>query len=165
MKKFIDTVIALMRKTEESFNSGAEILNFHHSIQLDGYSCGAQCAYSILRYWNKKCTIDSVRDALGTDEKGYTSQTSIYKLFRRRGLKISDRKRTKIGDIMEAIDDYEAPMLITVDDEFHWCVVYGYSEGKIFVMNPLPIISSTFCGWRKKDFRDRWDRWGAIIYQ
>lgn len=164
IKDVVEIVMSVPKVIEEiTSDRGASYLEMDRSIQLDGYSCGVQSAYSILNYYGKARSINNVEKLLGAYERGYASEAAIYKLFRERNLKISKRSKATIKTIKESIDEYEAPMLTTIDETDHWIVVYGYSKSSIFVLDS--IVYRPFVKWSKKRFKKRWDNWGAIIFK
>ena len=61
VQEIVDTLATAAARLEESAYPHAVILpSFPRSIQLDGYSCGAKSVFTILRYYNKRCTPLSV---------------------------------------------------------------------------------------------------------
>ncbi len=163
IKPAIDSVFNKIRKVEEKLpDTNCHILNIDRSLQLDSYSCGVQSTFVILKYYGKARSVKYVEKLLGTDKDG-TSETAIYKLFRKRGLKVSLRKTATFSTIKDSISNYEAPFLTTIYNYEHYIVVYGFSDSYIYVLDPL--IKHPFVRWNKKKFKDRWDSWGAIIYK
>lgn len=164
IKDVVEKVFSIPKKIEEiTSDRSASYLGMDRSIQLDGYSCGVQSVYAILNYYGKARSIKNVEKLLGAYDRGYASESAIYKLFRERNLKISKRNKATMKTIKESIDEYEAPMLTTIDDGAHWIVVYGYSKTNIFVLDS--IVYRPFVKWSKQSFKERWDNWGAIIYK
>jgi len=164
IKDITDTVMSAPKWFEEMTSDyTASYLEMDRFIQLDGYSCGVQSAYAILNYYGKARSINNIENILGAYDRGYASEKTIYKLFRERNLKISKRNKATIKTIKESIDEYESPMLTTIDNTEHWIVVYGYSKSSIFVLDS--IIYRPFVKWSKESFKERWDNWGAIIYK
>ncbi len=57
IQKAVDMVATAAARLEESAYRHSVILpDFPRSIQLDGYSCGAKSLYTILCYYNIRCT-------------------------------------------------------------------------------------------------------------
>jgi len=102
---------------------------FERVVQLDDFSCGAQSAFMILRYFGKARSIERTIKLLGTDADG-TGIQAMTRLFRARGLTPKPMKDGKKRDIRRAIDDGR-PVLVLLDDEEHWACVYGYGRGRI----------------------------------
>lgn len=175
IKDVVEKAMSVPKKIEEiTSDRSASYLEMDRSIQLDGYSCGVQAAYSILNFYGKARSINNVEKLLGAYERGYASESAIYKLFRERNLRISKRNNATIKTIKESINEYEAPFLTTIDDDEHWIVVYGYSKNNIFVLDSAPVSIDfrkfsvdlkPFVKWSKTKFKNRWDNWGAIIYK
>lgn len=168
IKPAFDYISNKIRKAEEKLpDSNRHLLSIDKSLQLDIYSCGVQAAFNILKYYGKARSVSNVEKLLGTDRDG-TSETAIYKLFRQRGLKVRLRKTATYSTIKESIIDYGAPFITAIDtkinpDKSHWIVVYGFSDNYIYVLDPA--IKRPFVRWKKKNFRARWDKEGAIIYK
>ncbi len=170
IKPAIDYISNKIRKAEEKLpDTNRHILDIDKSIQPDNYSCGAQSTFAILKYYGKARSISNVEKMLGTTKDG-TSETRIYKLFRQRGLKVILNEKANFKTIKESIIKYKAPFLTTIDydedpekDKSHWIVIYGFSDNYIYVLDPA--IKRPFVRWKKKKFRDRWDKDGAIIYK
>jgi ABC-type bacteriocin/lantibiotic exporter with double-glycine peptidase domain len=159
-----DRVFNKAKEVEESYYDYDSIFleGMERSLQLDGYSCGVQAAFSILKYYGKARSPKKIDKLLKAYNRGYASEKAIYALFRERGLKISLRKKATLSTIKESILDYEAPMLTTIDDFDHWVVVYGYSKDRIYVLDSVGI--RFFVRRNRKKFLSRWDHWGAIVY-
>jgi ABC-type bacteriocin/lantibiotic exporter with double-glycine peptidase domain len=170
IKRTIDAVSNKIKILEENLpDSNRHILKIDKSLQLDSYSCGVQSTFAILKYYGKARSVYNVEKLLGADKSG-TPETSIYKLLRQRGLKVSLRRTATFSTIKESITDYKAPFLTSIDtdddpekDKSHYIVVHGYSDNYIYVLDPA--IKRPFVRWKKKKFRDRWDKNGAIIYK
>ena len=160
VKRVLDTVAGWAQSIDEAFSGDAVLHDVDRSIQVDGYSCGAQSAYMILRYFGRARSIAAVTRALGTNEDG-TSTKALLALFRKRGLKPMINANATLDVLRGAIDD-EAPALVSLDDEAHWGEVYGYSSGKVFVADPS-IRKSVRVGLSVEAFRARWDRWAMIV--
>lgn len=140
-------------------------LNMIRSIQPTYNYCGVSAAHSILKYYEINLNYDELHDTLHIEKNGCASETALYKLFRKNGLSVSKRYKAGIKTIKEAIDEYEAPILTTVNNENHWIVIYGYSKKNILILDSLPNRFSVSVS--KEDFMKAkaWDKWGAIIYK
>jgi ABC-type bacteriocin/lantibiotic exporter with double-glycine peptidase domain len=143
LKPLVDMIMNPVKVIEEWVDPDCTCLEgFTRSLQLDGYSCGAQCTFMILRYFGKARSIENVTRELATDTDG-TSQTQIRTLLKRRGLHPKRISSPKLRHLREAIDS-DCPLLISVDDGEHWVVVYGYSPRKIYIADPA-LYSSIVC--------------------
>ncbi len=156
--RLVDTLAKVAARIEESAYPNAVILpDFPRSIQLDRYSCGAKSLYTILRYYNKRCTPLSVERELHTTWEG-TSIPNIKRVLKKHGLKYR-----KITNLKSAIDDGH-PVLVSTHGHWHYSVCYGYSSHYFFVMNPsLGEMGRIFCAVRKKKFKRVWDEWALEI--
>ncbi len=164
MKKIIqssvDAAINIIRFFEEIAKSATVIKDISRSIQLESYSCGAYCAYMILRYYNKKLSIEEIKRRLRTNKDG-TDEKAIIKLFRVKGLKVRIKRNASRVDIKKAIEK-GYPILISTYSGEHWCVIYGYTLDGVFVLDPA--LNHFFNEWNWKKFLKVWDkRWIAVI--
>jgi len=162
VQRVVDFLASVGAKAEALIHLDAVILpNFPRSIQLNEYSCGAKSVYCILQYFGIRCTPESVERLLRTDEDG-TDVSDIKRVFKRYHLNC----RT-LRDLKTAIDD-DCPILVSLYDSEHYAVVYGYSSGHIFVMNPSldfteEGVGSLKCAVRNDQFRRIWDRWAVVV--
>lgn len=157
-----DSMANMVKGTEEYFDSGAQVLEMDRTLQLDSYSCGARSAFMILNYFGKAKSIAKVEKKLKTTEEG-TSTERIFKLLEKRGLGVVELEQAKLKDLRNAID-HGAPVLVTLHGMAHMAVVYGYSDGVIYVNDP-DILASPLCGWDNREFKSKWDRYCAIVYE
>lgn len=173
IKNAAESLSDIIGRHKENKTPGAHILaDFPNSIQPNSHSCSIQSAYSILKYFGKVRSIQSVKKILGDSTDGI-SEYPLIKLFRMKGLKVAIRNRAKFKDIVDAIDNKKGLMLIYLTKRGHWAVIYGYAPHHFFVMDPAPIYLSTkslkinfhLNRWRKKELYNEWPaRWGAIVY-
>lgn len=140
----VDTIATIAARIEEFAYPRAFILHgFPRSIQQDTYSCGAKSIYSILRYFDANAFLKQVLKRF---------QLS-YRIIR----------KSKIHHLAASIHNGN-PVLISVFDDAHYAVVYGYPQSYIFVMNPsMGGMGSVWCAVRKDKFRKIWDHWGLIV--
>ena len=170
VQNIIDAIATTVARIETFTHPDAVILpHFSRSVQLDYYSCGAKSVYCILQYYRKRCTPESVERLLDTDEDGGTDVSDIKRVLKRHGLKCRTLRKPGLRDLKAAIDD-DCPILVSLYDGEHYAVVYGYSSGHIFVMNPSldfteDGVGSLWCAVRNDQFRRIWDRWGIEIAQ
>ena len=160
MQTIINTTLNVIKYFEEKTKSAKTIGGIKRSIQFDEVSCGVHAAFSILRYYNKKISIDKIKKKLGTNEYG-TGEKAILNLFRKKGLNVKTKWNATRKDIKKAIDN-GFPILITMYEGYHWVIIYGYSKTGVFVLDSaLDFISNE---WEWQEFLDVWDdRWIAVI--
>jgi len=169
VQRVVDFLASVGAKAEALIHPNAVTLpNFPRSIQLDEYSCGAKSVYCILQYYRKLCTPGSVERLLQTDSDG-TDVSDIKRVLKRHGLKCRTLRKPGLRDLRAAIDN-DCPIFVSLYDGEHYSVVYGYSSGHIFVMNPSldfteEGVGSLKCAVSKDQFRHMWDRWGIEIAQ
>lgn len=160
LKHGLDTIATFGAKIEPMIVQRCVSLpNFPRHIQLDGYSCGAQCALAILKYYGKTGSIDHVMRELGTTIEG-TDQHQLRALFKKRGLiarRICAPNIVKIKN--ELINGY--PILVSMNRD-HWAVVYGYAPGYVFVADPA-LNRRLLCRHSTKAFLKRWDKWAMAV--
>jgi predicted double-glycine peptidase len=153
---------AMARKEERLHPKPVLLPNFPRSVQLDGYSCGAKSTYMVLRYFGGRCTATSVEAELRTDEDG-TSSTDIKRVLRKHGLKVHVNSDMGLRDLKSAINA-GSPLLVSLYDGWHYSVVFGYSPGHVFVMNPsLGSMGSVKCAVRMVEWRRMFDGWGVVV--
>lgn len=100
VQEIVDTLATAAARLEESAYPNSVILpHFIRSIQLDKYSCGSKSLYTILRYYNKRCTPQSVERELHTTYWG-TARRDIKRVLKRHGL-----NHGKIRNLKSAIDN------------------------------------------------------------
>ena len=162
MKKYYaDLVFNFYKDIEEKRSPDSVLLDMKRSVQLDSYSCGAQCVYMILEYNNIHKTLDQILKGLNTSKRNGTDTGPILNYLRANGLRVAINKQSKLTDIHSAIDNLN-PILISVDEGEHWVVIYGYKSDGLFILDPSRKAIQNF--WDMKKFKMRWDdNWIAVI--
>jgi ABC-type bacteriocin/lantibiotic exporter with double-glycine peptidase domain len=162
LKPAADHVADWVKSGEEYLDPSAVTVDgIKRSLQLDKYSCGAQSCYMILDYFGKAGSIENVKKALGTTEDG-TGEDEILELLREKRLVVKVIPRGTIKDICHAIDS-SAPMLAyTVKKHDHWFVIYGYSDSRIYMLDPS-LKKSILCSKSKEEFERYWSGWCAVV--
>lgn len=103
VQEIVDNLATAAARLEESAYRHAVILpNFPLTIQLDYYSSGAKSVYTILRYYSKRCTLNSVERALKAAENG-TSVADIKRVLRERRLSYREVHSARLVDLKKAI--------------------------------------------------------------
>jgi ABC-type bacteriocin/lantibiotic exporter with double-glycine peptidase domain len=133
------------------------------SLQLDTYSCGLQSCHIILDYYGKAGAVENLRIELGTDEEG-TGEDEILEHFRKSGLAVNVIPKGTLADIRHAIDSGAPILAYTVKQYEHWFVIYGYSESRIYVLDPS-LKKLVRCSMSKADFSRYWPGWLAAVYE
>lgn len=164
MKKIIqssvDAAFNIIRFFEEIVKSAKVIKGIRRSIQLDKFSCGAYCAYMILRYYDRDISVEQIKRKLKTTEYG-TTEKALNQLFREKGLKVRIKWNASRVDIKKAVEG-GYPILISMYEGEHWSIIYGYSREGVFVLDPP--LSHFLHEWNWKKFVKVWDdRWIAVI--
>jgi ABC-type bacteriocin/lantibiotic exporter with double-glycine peptidase domain len=161
IKNIVDFVYNFIKDIEEVLSADSVVLKMKRSVQLDSYSCGAQCVYMILNFFNKDKTLNEIKESLNTTETDGTDTKLILNYLVKNGLDVQINGKGAISSIQAAIGN-GYPVLITVDDGDHWAVVYGYSNDGIFVLDSS---RSRFLNqWGYGEFIKRWDEnWIAVI--
>ena len=135
VQRIVDLVATAAARIEALGHSDAVILpDSIRIVQLDYYSCGAKCVYTVLRYFGKNVSRDSVERALRTDEDG-TAVSDMKRVFKRYGLECITLRKPRITDLTACIDE-GSPVIISLREGEHFSVVYGYSKSHLWVMNP-----------------------------
>ncbi len=61
IKNIADRAMSVFKSIEETYSDeNASFLKMDRSMQLDGYSCGVQSTYSILKYYGKARSVDNI---------------------------------------------------------------------------------------------------------
>lgn len=166
-QQLIDTLFTSLARGEEKLYPDAKILpDFPRSIQLNSYSCGSRSVFVILKYFNKRCTYESIERQLSTDEDG-TSPSDIKRVFKKYGLKVTTKAKMTIRDLKNAINKC-SPVLISICSDEHYIVIFGFNRTHIFAMNSSldsseDGVGSLKCAVPLSEFKDYWDRWGIIV--
>ena len=158
IKNKIEHFTNYLNSIEKRNDPDAKYLKFKRFNQVDRYSCGIQCAYSILHYYNLLTSERELDDFLN---KEGTDLDVMQNIFRDHGLKIAEKYESSLRDIKNSIDK-EYPVLTTINDTEHWVVIYGYSikNNKIshlFIMDP--VLKRLKARWTVKKFRKHWREW------
>ena len=141
----------------------AVVLDLERQLQRNEYECGAAGPFAILRYHGKGRSLDATALAVGTTEEDGTSEGPILRLFRARGLRPIVKARATLRDVRAGIDA-GAPVLVCVNQETHWSVVYGYSRDRIWLADPSAYQAFAREAITNAEFRERWDnRWAVIV--
>ena len=162
MKKYYaDLVYNFYKDIEEKRSKNSVLLDMKRSIQVDSYSCGAQCVYMILEYYKINRNLDEILKGLNTSRRDGTDTEPMLNYLRSNGLKVSINTRSKLSNIHSAINNLN-PILISVDDGEHWVVIYGYNTDGLFILDPARKEIKNF--WDMKKFMSRWDdNWIAVV--
>lgn len=161
-KPYVDMAATGAQRLEETLlHPGATILpGFPRTLQLDDFSCGAQCAYMVLKYYGKARSINHVTKKLGTTVDG-TSTNQLRTLLRARGLKVVSVDPCSPARLRKAIHS-GSPAIVCVDDLEHFAVVYGFDGDDMLVADPA-LNRSVMCWHSSSRFRERWDRTALIV--
>jgi ABC-type bacteriocin/lantibiotic exporter with double-glycine peptidase domain len=152
-----DATVEGVQKAEERVRRqrGDRVLrNFPRRVQLDDYSCGTQCAMSILEYFRFEYTASELKKALGTTKRSGTRDDRIIAFMREHGLKA--RRTSRVGPAwLDAAIRRGSPVLASVDGD-HWIVIYGIGPERVYVSDPaLTRARSVVAAW--DEFRERLD--------
>lgn len=162
MKKYyVDHIFNFYKDIEEIRSPGSVLLDMKRSVQLDSYSCGAQCVYMILQYYKIHKTLVEILKGLNTSKRDGTDTEPILNFLKLNGLKASVNTNSGLSDIHSAIKSLN-PVLISVDDGEHWVVIYGYNKEGFFILDPSRKKIKNF--WDMNKFIKRWDdNWTVVI--
>ena len=162
MKKYYaDLIYNFYKDIEEKRSPDSILLDMKRSIQLDAYSCAAQCVYVILEYYRINKTLVEILKGLNTSKRDGTDTEPILNYLKLNGLRVSVNTNSRISNIHSAINSWN-PILISVDDGEHWVVIYGYNKDGIFILDPSRREVKNL--WGMKKFMRRWDdNWIAVI--
>jgi ABC-type bacteriocin/lantibiotic exporter with double-glycine peptidase domain len=160
-KYYADLIYNFYKDIEEKRSPDSVLLDMKRSIQLDAYSCAAQCVYVILEYYRINKTLVEILKGLNTSKRDGTDTEPILNYLKSNGLKVSVNTNSRLSNIHSAINNRN-PILISVDDGEHWVVIYGYNKDGIFILDPSRREVKNL--WHMKKFVKRWDdNWIAVI--
>jgi ABC-type bacteriocin/lantibiotic exporter with double-glycine peptidase domain len=166
IKNKIERFTNYLNSIEKKNDPFGKYLKLRRFNQIDRYSCGIQCAYSILDYY-KLLTTEGELDKL--INKNGTDFDVIKNIFQDYGLNISEKYDSSFQDIKNSIDK-KHPLLTTINDTEHWVVIYGYSTknkniSHLFIMDP--VLKRLKTKWTISKFKKHWrewdEQWIAII--
>ncbi len=161
IKNIVDFVYNCIKEIEEVLSADSVVLKMKRSVQLDSYSCGAQCVFMILNYFNKDKTLNEIKESLNTNESDGTDTKQLLNYLVKNGFDVQVDEKGAISSIQAAIGN-GYPVLIAVDGGDRWAVVYGYSNDGIFVLDSP---RNRFLNqWGYGEFIKRWDEnWIAVV--
>ena len=162
MKKLIKNKVEYftnyLNSIEKQKDPNATCLELKRFNQVDRYSCGIQCAYSILDYYNLLTSDNELDDLINREG---TDFDVIENIFGDYGLDVVEKYDSSLRDIKSSIDK-EYPLLTTIHDAEHWIVIYGYSMYKnkishLFIMDP--VLKRLKTRWTINKFKKHWREW------
>jgi ABC-type bacteriocin/lantibiotic exporter with double-glycine peptidase domain len=150
----------LKRKEEKNLKSAVYINGINRSIQLNSYTCAPHSLLVILQYFNLKIDLNEIKTALQTGKEG-TDTEPILDFLRKKGLKIKINEKATLLDIKKSINQ-KNPLLITINNWEHWCIIYGYSCDGVLILNSW--FKKFSVQYKYKDFLQQWDdNWIAAV--
>lgn len=157
----VDDAATVVKEIQEEFaDEDAVILDgVPRAIQLDTYTCGAQCTHMVLACHGIRRSFRRLLKRLGTTPENGTTDSAIRRVLREEGLSPRTVRGARLSSLRAEIDR-GAPCIALVDDEEHWLVVYGYDDEGFYVSDPAAIPSVYL---ETADFRDRWDRYFIAV--
>ena len=131
-------------------------LNIHSLVQIDGYSCGAVAGTMVVRTFYPEVKFRDFYKAVNPYPDGVGTTQLINTL---RKFNIGCRKiRLTFREIRKVIDD-GCPVIVnimSVHEEDHWAVVYGYKEDpKQVFISPDPGVVRKRMSWAKFKHKTR----------
>jgi hypothetical protein len=158
IKNKVEHFTNYLNSIEKQNDPNAKYLELRRFNQVDRYSCGIQCAYSILDYFKLLTNEGELDDFIN---KNGTDFDIIKNIFQNYGLGISEKYDSSLRDIKNLIDR-EFPLLTTINDTEHWIVIYGYSMNNkgishLFIMDP--VLKRLKAKWTVNKFKKHWRKW------
>lgn len=110
---------------------------FKHTMQEDDYDCGVACINSILRYYNIKTNINTIKKVLNTDVYG-TRILNLYEFLNVMGFepKIFKIKTEKNFEMFKNLKCPTIALMKTNDIRDHYIVIYEISSKGIIYSDP-----------------------------
>lgn len=161
LKKVLDAVRTNLDGVEAWFVPGVTMLDLKRSVQLDRFSCGAQCVAMILSVFGKSETIGRIVGTLDVGEKG-VGPTRLREFLERHGLKTRRKNRATLEDIKRAIAK-GSPVLLCSKDGGHWIVAFGFTKNAVCVADPSICVRSLRTRWLDEKFEAYRDRTAYIV--
>ena len=150
----------LKRKEEKNLKSAVFINGINRSIQLNNYTCAPHSLLVILHYFNLKLSLNEIKTALQTGKEG-TDTEPILDFLKKKGLTIKINEKATLLDIKNSIDQ-KNPLLITINNWEHWCIIYGYSSDSVLILNSW--FKNFSIQYKYGDFLRQWDdNWIASV--
>ena len=106
---------------------------FPRSLQRDCYSCGARSCYMVSEFFGLDLPYSKVKRLVETDHDG-TRVKPMIRFFRSRGLKVAERRTTKMRDLEHALE-HGGVVLVHVDGD-HFAVVHAMSAKWVWLADP-----------------------------
>jgi ABC-type bacteriocin/lantibiotic exporter with double-glycine peptidase domain len=165
-QKTVDLVANTMKNIEELLYQGDKaviLANLARCCQLSPYGCGASTLFSVLRFFGKRCTLQSVTRQAHCDWEG-TDPADLMRVLEKYGLTVQEKKHCRESDLRAAIES-GSPVIVSTHSGWHYQLVYGISRYHMFLANPAIIgeCGSLWCRVPRKEFGKIFDRWGVIV--
>ena len=160
LRRIVDVVANGFKWIEECDYRATIIRGFRRSIQFDEYSCGLHAVYGILWYYGRNISMRRLEKQLRTNGNG-TDLADIKRVLKHHGLVCRTNAHATIRLLRRAIDA-GCPALISTYDGEHWCLVYGYASGAIYVADSS-LRMNWRCRIRRREFCKQWDRWMMVV--
>ena len=105
-------------------------------------------------------SIKEIKSELNTTCEG-TDTEPILELLINKGLQIQINEQATI-DLIKFNIRRGYPLLITIDEWEHWCVIYGFTKNSILILNSW--FRTISVKYPLEEFFERWDdNWIAAI--
>jgi predicted double-glycine peptidase len=126
---------AQLKKTlGTALSSGTFIENIRLSKQHLGYTCGAECAWMVLDYFNPgEVDLRQLLFELGPDDADGTDEDKLARAFRSAGLSL--RTIRTMGALERSITA-GAPVFTIQDRGNHYVVAFGFDDDDIWLLDP-----------------------------
>ncbi len=145
-------------------SSDDTVLGVRPHLQIDGYSCGLQSLASILDYYKFDVDLNELASDIGLTDDG-CDEDQIRKAIRAYDLRHRTLRNVSIGKIQECIDRGH-PVLVPINNDGHWAVVYGYGDEKVYLMDPKPSKAFSDAGRiTLEEFLSVWDGYGIEVME
>lgn len=134
------------------------LYGFPRTIQLDDHSCGVQVLRAVLAYYERDVGVFDIHWEL--EDKEGLADPLIREVLARHDLRC--RLLQNGWRKLEGAINREQPVIVSLDDEDHWAVVFGHSPSHIYLMDPS---LRRLVGHRvtRARFAKRWDNWGLAV--
>ena len=136
-------------------------LDLPTSLQMNDYSCSVECLYSVLQFFEIDIPRRTVAQQIQVSRWFGASEDKIMRVLRQHKLAYKVIENGTPRELSKAIRSYK-PVIVALDNDAHWAVVYGVSRRFIHLMDPDPARMHEASPTRS-EFRKRWDGWGIVV--
>lgn len=157
---FLREVIEGLAESVQEYDSDAFVLDVPVSIQLNRYSCGVESTLAVLSFFKIGTSRKEVMRQLKASFWG-VDEHDIMRALDMNGLPHRVMEDGTTRRLRNALKN-RCPIIVALDEDSHWGVVYGSSRGHILLMDPDP-LQMFHTTHTEEEFWERWGGWGIVV--